>query len=72
MEIFGPRMNGLSMDFIRLVAGKKREEFLPGIEVSIFVLTDGESYLIFPEAKDYKRIGEGDTGLNTGGSNVWV
>jgi phosphoribosylamine--glycine ligase len=43
------------------------EEFLPGIEVSIFVLTDGESYLIFPEAKDYKRIGEGDTGLNTGG-----
>jgi phosphoribosylamine--glycine ligase len=43
------------------------EEFLPGIEVSVFVLTDGESYLIFPEAKDYKRIGEGDTGLNTGG-----
>jgi phosphoribosylamine--glycine ligase len=43
------------------------EEFLPGIEVSIFVLTDGVSYLIFPEAKDYKRIGEGDTGLNTGG-----
>ena len=43
------------------------EEFLPGIEVSIFVLTDGMSYLIFPEAKDYKRIGEGDTGLNTGG-----
>lgn len=43
------------------------EEFLPGIELSVFVLTDGESYLIFPEAKDYKRIGEGDTGLNTGG-----
>ena len=43
------------------------EEFLPGIEVSVFVLTDGISYLIFPEAKDYKRIGEGDTGLNTGG-----
>ena len=43
------------------------EEFLPGIEVSVFVLTDGKSYLIFPEAKDYKRIGEGDTGLNTGG-----
>ena len=43
------------------------EEFLPGIEVSIFVLTDGVSYLIFPEAKDYKRIGEGDSGLNTGG-----
>ena len=43
------------------------EEFLPGIEVSVFVLTDGKSYLIFPEAKDYKRIGEGDSGLNTGG-----
>lgn len=43
------------------------EEFLPGIELSVFVLTDGESYLILPEAKDYKRIGEGDTGLNTGG-----
>lgn len=43
------------------------EEFLKGIEVSIFVLTDGKSYLLLPEAKDYKRIGEGDTGLNTGG-----
>jgi phosphoribosylamine--glycine ligase len=43
------------------------EEFLPGIEVSVFILTDGKSYLMFPEAKDYKRIGEGDTGLNTGG-----
>lgn len=43
------------------------EEFLPGIEVSVFVLTDGKSYLMFPEAKDYKRIGEGDSGLNTGG-----
>lgn len=43
------------------------EEFLQGIEASVFVLTDGESYVIFPEAKDYKRIGEGDTGLNTGG-----
>ena len=43
------------------------EEFLSGIEVSVFVLTDGKSYLILPEAKDYKRIGEGDTGLNTGG-----
>lgn len=43
------------------------EEFLSGIEVSVFVLTDGESYRILPEAKDYKRIGEGDTGLNTGG-----
>lgn len=43
------------------------EEFLEGIELSVFVLTDGESYVILPEAKDYKRIGEGDTGLNTGG-----
>ncbi len=43
------------------------EEFLQGIELSVFVLTDGEGYLILPEAKDYKRIGEGDTGLNTGG-----
>jgi len=43
------------------------EEFLKGIELSIFVLTDGENYKILPEAKDYKRIGEGDTGLNTGG-----
>ena len=43
------------------------EEFLKGIEMSVFVLTDGHSYKILPEAKDYKRIGEGDTGLNTGG-----
>lgn len=43
------------------------EEFLTGIEMSAFVLTDGNSYVILPEAKDYKRIGEGDTGLNTGG-----
>ncbi len=43
------------------------EEFLKGIELSVFVLTDGEEYLVLPEAKDYKRIGEGDTGLNTGG-----
>ena len=43
------------------------EEFLKGIEVSVFVLTDGKNYLLLPEAKDYKRIGEGDTGLNTGG-----
>ena len=43
------------------------EEFLEGIELSIFVATDGKSYKILPEAKDYKRIGEGDTGLNTGG-----
>ena len=43
------------------------EEFLSGIELSVFVLTDGNSYKILPSAKDYKRIGEGDTGLNTGG-----
>lgn len=43
------------------------EEFLDGIELSVFVLTDGKNYLTLPNAKDYKRIGEGDTGLNTGG-----
>src|ERR1035437_2247799 len=43
------------------------EEFLKGIEVSVFVLTDGKNYKILPPAKDYKRIDEGDTGLNTGG-----
>ena len=43
------------------------EEYLSGIELSVFVLTDGHSYMVLPEAKDYKRIGEGDTGLNTGG-----
>lgn len=58
------------------------EEFLSGIECSVFVLTDGEHYQILPEAKDYKRIGEGNTGLNTGGmgsvspvpfaTNEWV
>ena len=50
-------------------AGKKVviEEFLKGIELSVFILTDGESYKILPEAKDYKRIGDYDTGLNTGG-----
>jgi phosphoribosylamine--glycine ligase len=50
-------------------AGKKVviEEFLKGIEMSVFLLTDGKHYLFLPEAKDYKRIGEGDRGLNTGG-----
>ena len=50
-------------------AGKRVvvEEFLTGIELSVFVLTDGKNYLLLPEAKDYKRVGEGDTGLNTGG-----
>lgn len=43
------------------------EEFLDGIELSVFVLTDGNGYVILPEAKDYKRIGDGDTGPNTGG-----
>lgn len=43
------------------------EEFLTGIELSVFALTDGKHYVLLPEAKDYKRIGEGDTGLNTGG-----
>jgi phosphoribosylamine--glycine ligase len=43
------------------------EEFMEGIELSVFVLTDGNNYVFLPEAKDYKRIGEGDTGLNTGG-----
>jgi len=43
------------------------EEFLMGIELSVFVLTDGDTYKVLPAAKDYKRIGEGDTGLNTGG-----
>lgn len=43
------------------------EEFLSGVELSVFILTDGDSYVLLPEAKDYKRIGEGNTGLNTGG-----
>jgi phosphoribosylamine---glycine ligase len=43
------------------------EEFLEGIELSVFVLTDGKNYVILPEAKDYKRVGDGDSGLNTGG-----
>lgn len=43
------------------------EQFLAGIELSVFAITDGKDYLLLPEAKDYKRIGEGDTGLNTGG-----
>ncbi|TXH59956.1 MAG: ATP-grasp domain-containing protein, partial [Bacteroidia bacterium] len=43
------------------------EEFLTGIELSVFAFTDGKNFLLLPEAKDYKRIGEGDTGLNTGG-----
>ncbi|HUC79879.1 MAG TPA: hypothetical protein VMR70_03150, partial [Flavisolibacter sp.] len=50
-------------------AGKRVvvEEFLSGIELSVFALTDGKDYLLLPEAKDYKQVGEGNTGLNTGG-----
>jgi phosphoribosylamine--glycine ligase len=50
-------------------AGKKVvvEEFLKGVELSVFALTDGKNFVLLPEAKDYKRVGEGDTGLNTGG-----
>lgn len=47
------------------------EEFLPGLECSVFVLTDGSNYILLPEAKDHKRIGEGDTGLNTGGMGAF-
>ena len=43
------------------------EQFLKGVELSVFIVTDGKSYKLLPEAKDYKRVGEGDTGLNTGG-----
>jgi len=43
------------------------EQFFDGIELSVFIITDGTNYALLPEAKDYKRIGEGDTGLNTGG-----
>ena len=43
------------------------ESFLDGVEMSSFILTDGENYVLLPEAKDYKKIGEGDSGLNTGG-----
>ena len=46
---------------------KPERQFLDGIELSVFVLTDGKSFKVFPEAKDYKKIGEGDSGLNTGG-----
>ncbi len=50
-------------------AGEKLivEQFLEGVEMSVFVLTDGENYVLLPEAKDYKKVGEGDSGLNTGG-----
>lgn len=60
----GEMLNGMFGDASKTVV---IEEFLDGIECSVFVLTDGISYKILPEAKDYKRIGVGDTGLNTGG-----
>lgn len=47
------------------------EEFLPGLECSVFIISDGKNYLILPEAKDHKRIGEGDTGPNTGGMGAF-
>lgn len=64
IEVFNQMLDGLFG-----VAGSKIviEEFLNGIEFSVFALTDGTSYKLLPEAKDYKRIGEGDTGPNTGG-----
>jgi phosphoribosylamine--glycine ligase len=46
------------------------EQFLEGIELSVFVLTDGKNFKVLPPAKDYKPIGEGDTGLNTGPDNA--
>lgn len=63
-DMLGDMLGGLFGDASRTVV---IEEFLSGIECSVFVATDGEDYKILPVAKDYKRIGEGDTGLNTGG-----
>jgi phosphoribosylamine---glycine ligase len=68
-------LSGAKAELSSMIAGKfgnasskvVLEEHLSGIELSVFVITDGESYKILPEAKDYKRVGEGDTGLNTGG-----
>ncbi len=71
-----PDLNSAKQALREMLAGHKFgaasssvlvEEFLSGIELSVFVLTDGVHYVILPPAKDYKRIGEGDTGLNTGG-----
>ncbi len=59
-EMFGGKFGNASKKVVI-------EEFLDGIEFSVFILTDGKDYLLLPQAKDYKRIGEGDTGLNTGG-----
>ncbi len=60
-EMLGSQLFGEASDTVVV------EEFLSGMEVSVFVLTDGHSYVMLPEAKDYKRVGEGDTGPNTGG-----
>jgi len=60
-EIWGDHKFGSAGDKIVV------EQFLSGIELSVFILTDGNKYILLPEAKDYKRIGEGDTGPNTGG-----
>jgi phosphoribosylamine---glycine ligase len=60
----GEMLNGMFGESSRTVV---IEEFLDGIELSVFVLTDGSSYKILPEAKDYKRVGQGDSGPNTGG-----
>jgi len=60
-EMLGSKMFGKASETVVI------EEFLSGIEVSVFVVTDGKSYKLLPEAKDYKRVGEGDTGTNTGG-----
>ena len=57
-------LNGMFGDASKTVV---IEEFLTGIECSVFVMTDGTNYKVLPVAKDYKRIGEGNTGLNTGG-----
>ena len=62
-KLFSPAKNKFGEAGRKVVV----EEHLTGIELSVFVLTDGGSYKMLPSAKDYKRIGEGDTGLNTGG-----
>jgi phosphoribosylamine--glycine ligase len=74
--IICPTREEAEREFTQMLAGSKFgeasrkvviEEFLSGIELSVFILTDGKNYLLLPEAKDYKRIGKGDTGPNTGG-----
>ena len=62
-----PTLEEAKKELKDMLGGMFIEEFMSGIECSVFVLTDGKNYKILPEAKDYKRIGEGDTGLNTGG-----